>query len=49
MSVDFKFKIKNKIHAFEKLQKATERKYRQEIQRLLIDTNEKEEKLLKQR
>jgi hypothetical protein len=33
---------------FEKLQEATERKHRQEIQRLLKDTNEKEEELLKQ-
>ena len=48
MSVDFKVKIKNQIHEFEILQEATERKHRQEIQRLLKDTNEKEEELLKQ-
>ena len=48
MSVDFKVKIKNQIQEFEKLQEATERKHRQEIQRLLKDTNEKEEELLKQ-
>ena len=42
MSVDFKVKIKNKIHEFEKLQESTERNHRQEIQRLLTDTNEKE-------
>jgi hypothetical protein len=48
MSVDFKVKIKYQIHEFEKLQEATERKHRQEIQRLLNDTNEKEEELLKQ-
>jgi flagellar hook-basal body complex protein FliE len=42
MSVDFKVKIKNQIHEFEKLQEAAERKHRQEIQRLLKDTNEKE-------
>ena len=47
-SVDFKVKIKNQIHEFEKLQEATERNHRQEIQRLLKDTNEKEEELLKQ-
>jgi hypothetical protein len=47
MSVDFKVKIKNQIHEFEKLQEATERKHRQEIQRLLNDTNEKEEELFR--
>ena len=48
MSVDFKVKIKKHIHEVEKLQEATERNHRQEIQRLLKDTNEKEEELLKQ-
>ena len=43
MSVDFKFKIKNHIHEFDKLQEATEKKHKQEIQRLLKDTDEKEE------
>jgi hypothetical protein len=44
----FKVKIKKHIHEVEKLQEATERNHRQEIQRLLKDTNEKEEELLKQ-
>ena len=35
MSIDFKVKIKNQIQEFEKLQETTERKHRQEIQRLL--------------
>ena len=32
---DFNVKIKNQIHVFEKLQEATERNHRHEIQRLL--------------
>ena len=48
MSVDFKVKIKNQIYEFEKLQEATEKKHRQEIQRLLKATNEKKEELPKQ-
>jgi hypothetical protein len=35
MSVDFKVKTKNHIHEFEKLQGATEKNHRHEIQRLL--------------
>jgi uncharacterized protein YqiB (DUF1249 family) len=48
MSIDFKVKIKNHIHEFENLQEATEKRHRQEIQRLLKDTDEKEETFLKQ-
>jgi len=46
MSVDFKVKIKNHIHEFEKLQEVTEKKHRQEIQRFLKDTDEKKEEFL---
>ena len=48
LSVDFKVKIKNHIHEVGKLQEATKRNHRKEIQRSLKDTNEKEEELLKQ-
>ena len=48
MSIDFKVKIKNHIHEFENLQEATEKRHRQELQRLIKDTDEKEETFLKQ-
>ena len=48
ISIDFKVRIKNHIHEFENLQEATEKRHRQEIQRLLKDTDEKEETFLKQ-
>jgi hypothetical protein len=48
MNIDSKVKIKNHIHEFENLQEATEKRHRQEIQRLLKDTDEKEETFLKQ-
>ena len=41
MSIDFKVKIKNHIHEFENLQEATEKRRRQEIQRLIKDTDKK--------
>ena len=48
ISIDFKVRIKNHIHEFENLQEATEKRHRQEIQRLIKDTDEKEETFLKQ-
>ena len=41
-------RLRTRIQEFEKLQEASERNHRQEMQRLLKDTNEKEEELLKQ-